>query len=88
MNGGRARRHCWATITEYTQATPPLRQERYWRIWMADTSSIVQGWGGQIGSQIAADDPIKDGTYYKPTDDDRIANDWELLERLQKTREL
>jgi hypothetical protein len=82
MNGGRARRRCWAKVPEYTRATPPIAYDRTWRIWLSDSSqSIMQGWGAQIGMEIAADDPIKDGTYYKPSDDDRIACDWELFEK-------
>ena len=80
MNGGRARRGCWAKVPEYTRATPPIAYDRMWRIWQSD-SSIMQGWGGQIGMQLDPDDPIGDGTYYTPIDADRVADDWELIEK-------
>ena len=76
-NGGRARRKCWANVMEYTRATPPMNFERRWHIWMTD-SGIVNGWGGSIGG--AADgEPIRNGMVYLPSDEDRIAYDWELL---------
>lgn len=82
MNGGRARRKCWAKVPEYTRATPPIAYERTWRVWQQpDAGGFMQGWGGQIGMQLDADDPIRDGTYYTPSDDDRLATDWELLEK-------
>lgn len=85
MNGFRARRRCWAKVPEYTRATPPIAYERYWRIWQERDAggivgSIVQGWGGQIGFTLPPDDPIRDGTYYKASNDDRIADDWELID--------
>lgn len=80
LNGGRARRACWAKVTLYTQTTPPMNYERLWRIWMANsTGQIAQGWGGQVGALLDATDPIRDGTNYQPSDDDRIADDWELF---------
>ena len=84
MNGGLARRRCWAKVPEYTRATPPLAYDRMWRIWRSygsEGDQIFQGWGGQTGMQLSPDDPIKDGTYYTASDDDRIADDWELFER-------
>lgn len=80
MNGGRARRACWARVTEYTQTTPPLNRERLWHIWLFDTGNIVQGWGGQVGANLGPDEPIRDGVSYQPSNDDRIADDWELLQ--------
>lgn len=80
MNGGRARRRCWAHVMEYTQETPPMAYERRWRIWLSDSSgAIMQGWGGQIGFEVTG--PIKDGTYYQASDADRIADDWEMFEK-------
>lgn len=79
MTGGKARRACWARVPEYTQATPPISYERTWRIWSVG-SQIVQGWGGQVGALLATDDPIRDGTSYRPTDEDRTAVDWELMQ--------
>jgi len=85
MNGGRARRRCWAKVPEYTRATPPIAYDRTWRIWLSDASgAIMQGWGGQIGFAIPPDDPIKDGTYYTASDTDRLADDWELFEKRGK----
>ena len=82
MNGGCARRSCWAKVSEYTRATPPMAYERSWRIWQeSDAGGIMQGWGGQIGAQLDPDDPIRDGTYYAPSDADRVAFDWELFEK-------
>lgn len=82
MSGGRARRTCWAKVPEYTRATPPIAYDRTWCIWLSDDSgSIMQGWGGQIGIEIPFDNPIKDGTYYQASDDDRLASDWELFEK-------
>jgi hypothetical protein len=78
MNRSRARRSCWASMPEYTRATPPIAYERQWRIWSSD-GQIMQGWGGQIGMELGADDPIRDGTYYQASDEDRIADDWELM---------
>jgi hypothetical protein len=78
MNNGRARRRCWATVQEYTRTTPPLNCERRWRIWMSDYG-IMQGWGNQIGGTIDPNEPIRDGTNYKPSDADRLADDWEQL---------
>lgn len=77
-NGGRARRHAWAKVTEYTRTTPPLNYERCWHIWLADVGSIINGWGGSIGG-AADDDSIRDGDVYSPKNEDRIADDWELL---------
>lgn len=82
MNGGRARRACWAKIPTFTLTTPPIAHEKMWRIWQnSDIGGIVQGWGGQIGTQLAPDDPIRDGTYYTPSDEDRTASDWELFDK-------
>jgi hypothetical protein len=79
QNGGRARRKCWANVVEFTRTTPPLNFERRWHIWMqSDVGGIVQGWGGSIGG-AADDDPIRDGTGYSPSDEDRTAFDWELI---------
>ena len=78
MNGGRVRRSCWAKVSEYTRATPPISYYKQWRIWMSE-GSLVQGWGGQIGFELPYNEPIRDGTYYKPSDGDRIADDWELI---------
>lgn len=82
MNGGRARRKCWANISEYTRATPPISYERKWHIWMpsGDKVNIINGWGGQVGSIIDDTDPIRDGQGFSPTDDDRVADDWELMD--------
>lgn len=80
LSGSRVRRGCWARVPEYTRATPPIAYERSWRIWQGG-SGIMQGWGGQTGMALDADDPIRDGTYYQASDDDRVANDWELIER-------
>lgn len=81
LNGGRARRAVWAKVPCYTRATPPLGFNRMWRIWKSDsTGQIMQGWGGQIGMELAPDDPIRDGTDYIPTDADRVADDWEVFE--------
>lgn len=82
-NGGKARRKCWTVVTEYTQSTPPLKFDRYWRIWMSETQ-IIQGWGGQIGARLETNDPIRDGTYYQATNEDRTANDWELIDGSRK----
>ena len=41
----------------------------------------MQGWGNQIGMELASDDPIRDGTTYSASDDDRVADDWELFEK-------
>jgi hypothetical protein len=80
IGGARARRRCWATVSKYTRSTPPVAYEQIWRIWWSDsTGSIMQGWGGQIGAELPPDDPIRDGSYYKPSDDDRVADDWEKL---------
>ena len=85
MNGGRARRQCWAKIPEHTRATPPIAFDRTWRIWLSDASGVImQGWGGQIGFAIPPDDPIKDGTYYTASDGDRLADDWELFDKREK----
>jgi len=82
MNGARVRRRSWAKVLEYTRTTPPISYDRTWRIWLSDDSgSIMQGWGGQIGAILPSDDPVRDGTYYAASDDDRIADDWELLEK-------
>jgi len=83
MNGGRARRACWADVSEYTRSTPPMATRRRWRIWQGEYGEFFQGWGGQIGAVIPSDDPIKDGTYYQASDDDRLAGDWELFEKKQ-----
>jgi hypothetical protein len=85
MAGAAARRACWASVPEYTRATPPMARKRQWRVWMSgDSGSIMQGWGGQIGMQLDAGDPIRDGTYYSATDDDRTAADWEMLEKVSQ----
>ena len=82
LNGGRARRAGWAKVPMYTQATPPLTYHRTWRVWQQpDVGGFIQGWGGQMGMQLDPADPIMDGTYYTPSDDDRIASDWELIEK-------
>lgn len=81
MSGGKARRRCWAKVSEYTRATPPIAYERVWRVWQQpNAGGFMQGWGGQTGA-CPPDDPIRDGTYYTPSDDDRIATDWELFEK-------
>ena len=55
-----------------------------WRIWQQpDAGGIMQGWGGQIGAELNPLDPIRDGTYYSPNDEDRIADDWELIDKPQ-----
>ena len=83
LRGKRARRQCWARMPEYTRATPPMFYERVWQVWLSE-GSLVQGWGGQIGFALAPDDPIRDGTGYTPSDEDRVANDWEVFERHPK----
>lgn len=86
IDGGIARRRCWARIPQYTQATPPMMYEKMWRIWQnPDVGGLVQGWGGQIGMQLDPGDPIRDGTNYQASDEDRVATDWELLERVRPT---
>ncbi len=85
--GKRARRSVWANIPAFTETTPPMQRNRIWRIWLTPdwrgkenwSQGLVQGWGGQIGFQLAPDDPIRDGTLYTASDEDRIAKDWELL---------
>lgn len=81
VKGGRARRKVWADIPDYTSSTPPLAIRRRWHIRMdMDNGGFINGWGGSIGA--AADgDPIRDGMGYRPTDEDRVAQDWELYER-------
>ncbi len=81
QNGGVARRNAWASIPEYTNSTPPLNCQRQWKIWQIDSCNIINGWGGQVGAMLDEGDPIRDGQGYSPTDDDRLAADWELLEK-------
>ena len=79
LNGGRARRQCWAEVTDYTRTTPPLKTFRRWHIWQQpDVGGLINGWGGSIGG-AADDDPVRNGMGYSPSDDDRMATDWELL---------
>jgi hypothetical protein len=35
--------------------------------------------GSGCPNHLDADDPIRDGTYYQASDEDRIADDWELM---------
>lgn len=80
MSGGQARRRCWAKVPEYTRATPPISYDKQWRIWFSkDGGSIMQGWGGQVGFALSPDDPIRDGAYYTASNEDRVADDWELM---------
>lgn len=85
--GRRVRRACWANKSAFTRTTPPIQCNQVWRIWLPSdwcgrdnwSTGIVQGWGGQIGAMLDDDDPIRDGTGYQPTNEDRTAIDWELL---------
>ena len=80
QNGGRARRYVWASVTEYTRTTPPLTRQRQWHIWASDSSgSIINGWGGQVGMELPQGEPIRDGQLYSPSNEDRVATDWELM---------
>ena len=80
-NGGKARRRCWAKVYEYTRTTPPIGYERYWRIWSdKNVGGVVQGWVAKSVWNLPCDS-IRDGTYYASSDADRIADDWELLEK-------
>jgi hypothetical protein len=79
MNGGRARRSIWAAVQDYTRSTPPMQMVRRWHIWQQpDVGGIINGWGGSIGGADDGD-PVRNGMGYSPTNEDRIANDWELL---------
>jgi hypothetical protein len=57
-----------------------------WHLFMMDgflghdfwESGIINGWGGSVGG-ADDDDPVRDGMIYSATDDDRQADDWELL---------
>lgn len=81
MKGGYARRQIWADIPDYTQSTPPLAINRRWHIWRdMDNDGIYAGWGGSIGLDVEPGNPIRDGCGYEPTDEDRIAQDWELYD--------
>ena len=71
----------------FTQATPPIQHNQVWRIWLSSDwllkddwiNGVMQGWGGQIGMMLDPGDPIRDGTCYTPSNEDRVATDWELL---------
>lgn len=78
MDGGRVRRACWAVIVDYTRTTPPRKTERVWRIWREEDGNVVGGWGGSVGG-AAIGDPVRDGSVYLATDEDRFATDWEIL---------
>lgn len=78
MSGARVRRRVWASVNSFTQSTPPLAIKQQWRIWCIDGEQIIGGWGGQVGAALAPDDPIRDGCMYRPSDEDRLATDWEV----------
>lgn len=81
-HGAFARRKVWADMPDYTRSTPPLAVRRRWIIWQdGDNGTIINGWGGVVGGDLEDGDPIRDGTAYRPTDEDRVAQDWELCER-------
>jgi hypothetical protein len=84
----RVRRKIWADVTIITDTMPPLNRRRVWHLFMQSLDfigedfwkgGIINGWGGSIG---CAEDGaiIRDGMTYSPTNDDRTANDWELVE--------
>ena len=79
MRGGRARRAIWASVRDYTRSTSQLQLERRWHIWQdGDNGGLINGWGGSIGGALDGD-PIRDGMLYSPTDEDRLATDWQLM---------
>lgn len=65
----------------FTSTTPPIATRRRWHIWQeGDLGTIIQGWGGCVGADLAPGETIRDGTGYRATDEDRVAQDWELYE--------
>jgi hypothetical protein len=73
--GRRVRRHGWPQRT--VQLDDGTTATTFWHVWVANgyrgreswQSGIVQGWG-----------PVEDGLLYSPTEEDREAGDWELLD--------
>ncbi len=79
VNGRSVRRSIWATVSDYTKTTPPLQVNRTWKVFAYD-GRLINGWGGSVGGAPEGD-PIRDGMLYTPSNEDKIAVDWELTDK-------